>query len=258
MQLRNGVRRVGSTALTTLLSLVFHSPVFAGSLVVSPINLLVISPSKAGAISLTNQDKQPTQLQIRIYRWRQQDGKEVLEPTRAVVANPPSMTIPSDQTYTVRIARLGAAPIGLEESYRLVIDELPPPIDPQPERQNGLKSLGVGLLLRTSLPVFFQAKSATPKISWRIWNADGKLNLEATNAGDRHIKLVGLAVKGPQGVTKFNAAGSNAYVLPGSTLRYEALSDGPTFPVGTAVTITSLKASLLDEVNQPITVAAAP
>lgn len=227
------------------------SSAWAASLQVSPINLFVTTPSKAGAVSLSNQSKEPVRLQIRLYRWRQKDGEEILEPTRDVIANPPSMEIPPQQTYTIRVARLSAAPIGPEESYRLIIDELPSPIDPA-SANNGVK-----MLLRTSLPVFFGAKLAAPKIAWRVWNENGKLTLEAANSGDRHIKLVGLTVSNPQGETKFNAAGSNAYVLPGSTMRYTPISTGPPHAPGTPVTITTAKGTLF-EVNQQITVTAAP
>jgi fimbrial chaperone protein len=223
----------------------------ATTLQVSPINLFVIAPGKAGAVSLANQSKVPVRLQIRIFRWRQLDGKEMLEPTRDVIANPPSMEIPAEQTYTVRIARIAPAPVGAEESYRLIIDELPSPID------QAAPSNGVRMLLRTSLPVFFNTKGAAPKIAWRLWTANGTLNLEAANSGDRHIKLVGLMVEGQQGKTKFNAAGANAYVLPGSTLRYAAMPGTVSYAPGSAVTITTAKGTPF-EVRQQVTVMGTP
>lgn len=233
-------------------SVTVGSATWAASVSVSPVNLFVIAPSKAGAVSISNQNKAPVRLQIRVFRWRQKDGKDVLEPTRDVIANPPSMEIPGEQTYTIRVARASAAPLGPEESYRLIIDELPSSSGP------ASPDAGIRMLLRTSLPVFFETKATAPKMTWRLWSANGKLTLEATNSGDRHIKLVDLAVEGPLGATKFNAAGTNSYVLPGSTLRYEALPGGPAHAVGTTVTITSSRATALDDVRQQINVAAAP
>lgn len=215
--------------------LAFGNATRAVALGVSPINLFVFTPGKAGAVSLTNRNKEPVRIQVRVFRWRQRDGNEVLEPTRDVIANPPSTIIPPEQTYTVRIARMVAAPALDEESYRLIIDELPSPVDP------AAPFSGVRMLLRTSLPIFFSAKAVTPKIAWRLWSADGKLNLEAANSGNRHIKLVDLAIEGPQGRTKFNAAGTDSYVLPGSTLRYAAAPGGASYPPGTVVTIITAK-----------------
>ena len=224
---------------------------WALSLGISPINLFVIAPDKTGAMSLSNQTKVPARLQIRVFRWTQKDGVEVLAPTRDVIANPPSMEIPPDQTYTVRVARISRVPLGAEESYRLILDELPSPIDPTAPVE------GVRMLLRTSLPVFFSSKAVTPKIAWRVWNADGKLNIEAVNSGTRHIKLVDLAVEGPQGRTTFNSAGSNAYVLPGSTLRYASMTGATSYPVGTMVTITTAK-GIPFEVKQQVAITGGP
>ena len=224
---------------------------WAFSLSFSPINLFVVAPYKAGAVSLSNQAKDPVRLQVRIFRWKQVNGEEVLEPTRDVIANPPSMTIPGEQTYTIRVARISAAPITTEQSYRILIDELPSPINP-----TGAK-IGVRMLFRTSLPVFFSTKAVAPKIAWRLWSAGGKLNLDAVNSGTRHIKLVDLAIEGPQGRTTFNAAGTDAYVLPGSTLRYTSASGPVSYTPGTMVTITTAKGTPF-EVKQQVAVSEGP
>ena len=237
--------------LVALASLPLCGAAWAASLLVSPINLFVIAPGKAGAISISNQNKAPVRLQIRIFRWRQQNGEEVLEPTRDVIVNPPSMMIPPEQTYTIRVARLAPAAVTAEESYRVIIDELPSPIDPDAPGQ------GVRMLLRTSLPVFYADKTAAPKIAWRLWSAGGKLNLEAANSGTRHIKLVDLAIEGPQGRIKFNAAGTDAYVLPGSTLRYAALPGTVSYAPGSTVTITTAKGTPF-EVREQISVSGGP
>lgn len=237
--------------LVALASFALGDAAWAASLVVSPINLFVIAPGKAGAISISNQNKAPVRLQIRVFRWRQQGGEEVLEPSRDAIVNPPSMIIPAEQTYTIRVARLASAPVAAEESYRVIIDELPSPIDPNAQQQ------GVRMLLRTSLPVFFADKAAAPKIVWRLWSEGGKLNLEAANSGTRHIKLVDLAIEGPQGRIGFNAAGSNAYVLPGSTLRYAAMPGTVSYPPGSVVTITTAKGTPF-EVREQISVTRGP
>ena len=247
-------QKYSTTAASILAAVALLAPdstSFAASLVVSPINLFVVAPSKAGAISISNQNKAPVRLQIRIFRWRQQNGEEVLEPTRDAIVNPPSIIIPPEQTYTIRVARLTPAPTAAEESYRVIIDELPSPVDPNTPGQ------GVRMLLRTSLPVFFAAKTAAPKTSWRLWSEGGKLNLEAANSGTRHIKLVDLAIEGPQGRIKFNAAGTNAYVLPGSALRYAAMPGTVSYMPGSAVTITTAKGTPF-EVRQQVTVMGTP
>jgi fimbrial chaperone protein len=212
-------------------------PAQAASITITPVGVAVTVPDKAGNVSLINNSDTATRVQIRIFRWKQVDGKEVLEPTRDVVASPPVASIPPGAKYTLRLARVSAAPVSGEESYRLLIDELPAPIDPK----SGAS--GVQLLLRASIPAFFGTREAKPDVQWRVWNAGGKLHVSATNKGNRHLKLTDFAVEGPSGSTKIIATGSNAYVLPGSTLNYESAEGAPDYPAGTEVTVTAAKGS---------------
>lgn len=207
----------------------------AASITITPVGVAVTAPDKAGNVSLINNSDAATRVQIRIFRWKQVEGKEVLEPTRDVVASPPVASIPPGAKYTLRLARVAAAPVSGEESYRLLIDELPAPIDPK----SGAS--GVQLLLRASIPAFFSTREAKADVEWRVWSAGGKLHVTATNKGSRHLKLTDFAVEGPSGSTKIIATGSNAYVLPGSTLTYESAEGAPDYAAGTAVTVTAAK-----------------
>lgn len=211
------------------------APSFAASLTFSPVGVDVQAPGKAGNMSLINNSDTPTRVQIRIFKWTQVDGKDVLEPTRDVVASPPVALIPPGAKYTLRVARIAAAPVAGEESYRLLIDELPPPIDPR------TGSSGVQLLLRASIPAFFSDAAAKPSVEWRVWNEGGKLHVTASNKGNLHLKLTDFTVDGPSGSTKISATGSGAYVLTGSTLTYESEPGAPTYPVGTQVTVNAAK-----------------
>jgi len=122
-----------------------------------------------------------------------------------------------------------------EESYRLLIDELPSPIAP------GSGSTGVQLLLRASVPAFFSAKEAKPDMHWRVWSDGGKMHVSATNKGTHHLKLTDFTVEGASGATRIVATGSRAYVLPGSTLSFESAEGAPSYPVGTQVTVNAAK-----------------
>lgn len=206
---------------------------FAASLGISPINLHVAAPAQAGAVSLANNGTSPVRLQVRIFKWRQQGKEPILEPTIDVIASPPSTSIPAGATYTIRIARTARTPIGNEESYRLLIDELPSPANAE------TASSAVSFRLRTSIPVFFADKGAAPRMGWKLTNSGGKLALEATNSGNRHIKLTDLAVETADGKISFEAAGANAYLLAGTTARFEPLTPGKTLAPGTVVTLTT-------------------
>lgn len=208
------------SALPWLLALFLNCGIRAdaASLAIAPVGLDLPATQKTAKISLANKAGAPLNVQIRIFSWQQADGKDVLLPTQDVVVSPPATTIPPGQTYVIRVARLAATPVVREESYRLVIDEIPSSSDDPATRQ------GVAMVLRTSLPVFFAPASLLPDVRWHIFQESGKLIVEAQNAGSRHVKLVDLAAESDQRTVLFGT-GLTGYLLPGSTRRFSAPLD---------------------------------
>lgn len=187
----------------------------AASLGIAPVGLDLPAEQKAAKVSLTNKASAALNVQIRVFKWRQVNGKDELLPTQEVVASPPATSIPPGQTYTIRVARLSSAPVVAEESYRLLIDEIPQAPDERAVSQ------GVSMVLRTSLPVFFAPKDVVPSLDWRVFNEGGQLVVDVANQGKRHVKLVDLAAK--TGNTTISlGAGLTGYVLAGSTRRFSA------------------------------------
>src|ERR1700737_2550394 len=119
----------------------------AATLQVEPVLIDVTAPGAASTVTLRNEA--PINVQIRLFRWSQVDGKENLEPTDDVVASPPAVTLAPKANYVARIVRVTKRPIGGEESYRVLIDQLPAPTQ---KRGNAVNLLG-----RYSIPVFFGA-----------------------------------------------------------------------------------------------------
>ena len=78
-------------------------PAAAGSLQVEPVLLDVTAPGAASTVTLRNEGTQPINAQIRVFRWSLVDGQEKLEPTDAVVASPPSVTLTPKGQYIARV-----------------------------------------------------------------------------------------------------------------------------------------------------------
>ena len=205
----------------------------------SPIGLDLTSPEKAGAISLTNTADEPVNLQIRIFKWTQAEGKDVLTETRDVLVSPPATTIKAEETYTLRVVRTSSQPVSGEETYRLVIDELPKPIDPRAPAQ------GVRMVLRTSMPIFFADKAAIADVKFTSWRSGDKYYIEAVNAGTRHVKLAGITLSSADGDVSFGS-GLNGYVLPGQTMRFESAADAKAVLQPGPATLKTGKGSSLD------------
>lgn len=184
----------------------------AASLRVAPTNLELIAPDSAAVLNLHNDAKRPINVQIRVFRWRQVDGVEQLEPTSVVVASPPSTQLGPNADYVVRVVRVNKAPVGTEESYRLLVDELP-----DPSRR---KAGTVTLVLRYSVPVFFRNPDAkAPDVAFSVSRARDGLVLTARNNGESRLRLSNLNLT--QGGERLGSrSGLVGYVLGGATMQW--------------------------------------
>src|SRR5450755_3376846 len=97
----------------------------AASLQVAPVSVEVAAPGAASTLKLRNEGAQPLDAQIRVFRWTQVDGADTLTPADDVVASPPQVSLRPKTDYVVRVVRTSKEPVAKEETYRLLIDELP-------------------------------------------------------------------------------------------------------------------------------------
>jgi fimbrial chaperone protein len=184
----------------------------AASLRVAPTNLELIAPDSAATLNLTNEANRPINIQVRVFKWSQVNGVEQLEPTSDVVASPPSAKMQASADYVVRVVRVSKAPVRKEESYRVIVDELPDP--------SRAKSGTVTLVVRYSVPVFFRNPDASaPNVAWNLTRSGGSLMLTARNNGDSRFRLSNVVLK--QGETKIGSkSGLVGYVLGGATMQW--------------------------------------
>lgn len=206
------------------LCMLFSGLAEAASLRVSPTNLDLVAPGAAGILTLTNEAKRPINVQIRVFRWTQSNGVEQLEPTNDVVVSPPSTSLAAEKDYAVRVLRVSKKPVAREESYRVVVDELPDPS----RRRAGT----VVLVVRYSIPVFFKQQDASPpKVAWGLARSKGSLTLTAHNTGDVRLRLADVQLT--QGGKVLSARkGLIGYVLGGASMQWpigpaKAISSGP-------------------------------
>ena len=180
----------------------------AGSLQVSPIGLDL--QQQSSVLHLSNPGDEVVKAQVRIFKWQQINGKEMLVATRDVVASPPQMALAPGAKNVVRVVRLSKQPIVGEETYRILVDQLPKPVNK--------KGANISFLMRYSIPVFFNSPDAqVGQISWNGQIKNGNLIITASNNGDRRVKLSALKITGPSGQVNKSSQGLAGYVLGGAT-----------------------------------------
>jgi fimbrial chaperone protein len=184
----------------------------ASSLQVMPVNIEVPAPGAVSSITLTNPGTDLVNAQIRVFKWLQVDGQDQLVETHDVVASPPAVRLEPGKKSVVRVVRLTKAPAVAEETYRLIVDEVPKP----PKAGQ----VGVGFSVRYSIPVFFTAPVADAVLTWRASISGGRLVLEASNSGGHRVKIAALAVSGGNSKVIHVSDGLAGYVLGQSSRQW--------------------------------------
>lgn len=199
-----------------VLSLGLCVPVHAASLQVSPTSVTLQARQNADGLTLTNTGTQPLHAQVRVFRWTQQDGQEILEPTRDLTISPPMLELAPGAQQLVRIIRLGPPPADVETSYRLIVDELP-------VAQAGETRPGLQFVLQYSVPVFLMPQgdiAIAPALRARLMRDGDRSFIEIDNAGKHHAQVAELGYVAADGERHPIAAGLSGYVLPGKTKRW--------------------------------------
>ncbi|MBD9367573.1 molecular chaperone [Xanthomonas sp. XNM01] len=183
------------------------------SLQVAPTTLELQAGQDAEALWLSNSGTDPVQVQVRLFRWTQVDGRDELQPTQDLLISPPMQQLGAGQRQLVRIMRAGAGAPPTQQYYRVIVDEVPA-FDPDRS--------GMQFVLRYSVPVFVlpEGPAGQPDLQWRLVPGDdGNAQIEVSNAGDGHAQIADLAQGDPERPLIVRA-GLVGYVLPGMTMRW--------------------------------------
>lgn len=214
--------RAAHRAILVLAVAAFGGVANASDLRVQPALIDVAAPQAATALSLRTSGPEAADVQVRVFRWIQENGVERLEPTRDVVASPPAAKVQAGKDYVVRLVRVSKRPVAGEESYRLLVDQLPS----RAKSRNGT----IKLLVRHSLPVFF-ADPATDEssVKWSVARSGDDVVVSATNTGGRRVRVSALSLKDEQGRSISLGDGLVGYVLGHSTMSWKAEGKGRKF-----------------------------
>ena len=203
----------------------------AATLQVSPIVIQFYQGTQAQPMWLTNQGDAPLRAQVRIYKWTQSGDEENLELTNEVVASPPVMEIGAGQRQLLRIVRRNLAPAGREESYRVIVDELP-----HGDAPSGGDANALSFLLRYSIPAFVSPAAAPAKAFQH--QAQGQMHadlsrIQITNQGGARIRASRLVHEDANGKTTTVMDGLIGYVLAHGRRTWDLPASAASLPPGT-------------------------
>ncbi|WP_156318341.1 molecular chaperone [Porphyrobacter sp. AAP60] len=180
----------------------------AGSLTVLPIRVEVAANRQFCSVTIGNDGTKDVAVQVRGYRWHQEDGTDALDESQSIAINPSIMMIAPGAKKLVRCS-LPEQSGPIESTYRLIVSELP-----RAEAEPGT----LQTLLQLSIPVFRAQPDARPSLHWEA-TEDGRLLV--TNSGTRHVRIADLVVHPATAAAPVRAK-AGFYLLAGASRTVDA------------------------------------
>jgi fimbrial chaperone protein len=226
--------------LAAILVLAFSSlAANAQALSVVPVNLFLSPGQKATSLTVTNQGNSEIALQTRAFAWSQKEGEDdQLTAADNVVLSPPIVKMAPGAKQVIRVI-LRQSPENREDTYRILMDQIPPP----PEA--GV----VHMVLRLSIPIFAQpAVRSFPDVQFHLEYKNGQIDLVGVNAGNLHEKIRDIVLSTSDGRKLKPDSNASPYLLAGATRRWHFSIEKTQTPPSGAMQLTAhLDAGVIDE-----------
>lgn len=197
--------RARAALVATLLGVLAAAPAAGGSFGITPTRVTLPPSGGAEVVTLENRGDGRTLVEVQAYRWDDDTTVEQLEPTGDILAVPPIFELDPGGSQIIRLALRRPVPPGREQTYRLVLTEVP----------DETGTSGVTFALRLNLPVFVTPPGAEPRPRWSIRRGAEGDELVIANDGSAHLHLRSVELYADAARAPVFVSDSSAYVLAG-------------------------------------------
>lgn len=192
---------------------------------IAPLRVDMALDDTHSQVRLVNRFETEAAVQLRVFRWRQVNGRDIYEPASDLRLSPSITQMAPQAEQVFHVVREVALPPGEEHTYRIVIDQLP-----NPDRQ---QAGGTASRLQITLPLFVGSETAPEAaIAGRIEGQE----LILTNRGGATARISSLEFTGQDGSVHAINLSPGRYIHGGSSKRY-ALPAEPACANGRYTTI---------------------
>jgi len=188
----------------------------ASSLAVNPVQVRLHPGATSTLLQMRNAGDASARYELSAFAWKESPfGEMELQPTRDVLFFPPIFALGPGEARNVRVgATVAFGPV--ERTYRLIVQELPPP-------QAAPASSGVNLLSRFVIPVFVSptAPAASKRIE-KLELVEHRFVFHLRNTGNVHVRprTIVAEARGGEGERLFGRTWDGWYVLAGTERIY--------------------------------------
>ncbi len=180
---------------------------------VNPLRVYFDGKVKSATLVVENKSDEVLTVQASANSWVQEDGKDdLIAPSNDLIVSPPIFKIQPKSKQVVRVGNLIRPDLTKEISYRLYLQEVPPP--PKP----GDTTMAVAV--RFSLPVFILPAGVKlqSEVKWKAAPLDAKnFKLTLSNVGNAHIQITSVSASLPDGSVLASLPAMMIYILPGQS-----------------------------------------
>lgn len=182
-------------------------PAGAAQFTITPVRIFMSPRDRAVAVTVTNDSDEEVVMQADLYTWKQKaDGSDDLVLTEDLILTPPILKLPPRGRQVVRLARLSGPPAAVQQTYRLIMREVPE------ARENDKLQLQVALAF--SLPVFISPPGVKRELQCSLERAAADhVRAVCMNSGNAYAQIRALEVLDARGV-KVAARDTGGYLLP--------------------------------------------
>jgi fimbrial chaperone protein len=198
-------------AIAALIALAVPATAHATTLKIYPVLIQLDGKTPVQTMTIENSSDALARMQVRVVAWRQENGQDLFEGTRDILANPPLFEVAAGAQ---QIARFGLRTTAgaTEKSYRIFLEEIP--------TERPLAPGEVRTLLRVSIPIFVPAPGAQPSLDWQVSAAGNRqLSVVVRNTGGAHVHLNRIDIKRADG-SALTTRQESVYILPGATRNF--------------------------------------
>jgi fimbrial chaperone protein len=179
----------------------------AGSYMVKPVRIELSARQLRSTMQIQNVGDDPITIQAHIVAWNAKGAEEILSDNDDILLNPPIFTVPVGHTQYLRLGLRHSPKGAMEETYRLILEQVPGP--PKPG------FMGINTLLKISVPIFVKPRVPAPQLAWTLERVSGgDLRLSVENHGNAHVQIRKFAVTVGGAETASFAEDAATYVLP--------------------------------------------
>jgi fimbrial chaperone protein len=182
-------------------------PAHAAQFTITPVRIFMTPKDRAVAVTVSNDSDEEVVMQADLYTWKQKaDGSDDLVLTEDLILTPPILKLPPRGRQVVRLARLTPPPAGVQQTYRLIMREVP--------EARTSTNIQLQVALAFSLPVFITPPGVKRDLQCGVERAaPDQVRAVCNNAGTAYTQIRALEVLDDKGA-RIATRETGGYLLP--------------------------------------------